>query len=101
LYLRGVLTVNDQALRRIILDTASDLAKDFAYYDRKEDEDLRRGAIEQALADGMVSLDDILIAFRTELISELDLDAPSTSPPSTSTSDGSPESTESTTEKLD
>jgi len=55
------------ALRRSILDTAGDLMASFLYYDRKEDDDLPRGSIEQAIADGVVSVDEILSEFRKEL----------------------------------
>lgn len=46
-------------------------ALDMIFDDRKEDEDLPRGAIEAAIAAGEVTLDDILIAFRTKLIEAL------------------------------
>lgn len=59
--------------RQLILDTAADLAKNFIIYGRIEDEDLPGGEIEDALEAGEVTLDDILIAFRTQLTEELHL----------------------------
>lgn len=43
----------------IIQDTVADLASKFMYYDRKEDEDLPVGAIEEALKAGEVSVDQL------------------------------------------
>lgn len=50
--------------REIILATASDLVSNFMYYDRKEDEDLPRGAIEAAISSGEITVDDIVSVFR-------------------------------------
>lgn len=50
--------------REHILSTASDLMSNFLYYDRKEDEDLPRGAIEEAVADGEITTDEIMAIFR-------------------------------------
>lgn len=58
-------------LRQVILDTVSDLAADFMYYDRKEDEELPRGAIEDAVTSGVVSVDEIVNHFRAELTRKL------------------------------
>lgn len=44
-----------------------DLVCDFLYYDRKEDEDLPRGAIEKAITDGVTSAEEIVARFKKEL----------------------------------
>ena len=51
-------------LKTHILDTADDLVSMFLYYDRKEDEDLPRGAIDKAVATGVVTVDEIVNRFR-------------------------------------
>jgi hypothetical protein len=48
----------------LILDTVTDLVSMFMYYDRKEDEDLPRGEIEEAIAFGEVTVDEIVARFR-------------------------------------
>lgn len=58
-------------MRQIILDTVTDLAADFAHYDRKEDEELPRGAIEAAVQQGEISIDEIVTHFRSELVKAL------------------------------
>jgi hypothetical protein len=50
--------------REIILATVSDLATDFMYYDRKEDDSLGRGEIEAAIAAGEISAEEIAAEFR-------------------------------------
>jgi hypothetical protein len=57
--------------RQTILDTASDTMSRFLYDDRKEDEDLRRGEIGEALAAGEVTIKELLEIFRASLTSEL------------------------------
>jgi hypothetical protein len=52
---------------QIILNCVSDLVGKFLYYDRKGDEELPVGAIEKAVADGEISVDAIVEAFRAEL----------------------------------
>lgn len=51
----------------VITDVVSDLVSDFLYYDRKEDEDLPRGAIQEAIAAGEITVEDILKHFEREL----------------------------------
>lgn len=53
--------------RDVILATAKDAARSFAYYGRKDDEDLPPGAIEEALDREEVTLDEIVDAFRHDL----------------------------------
>ena len=52
--------------RQYILDTVSDLVGAFLYYDRKEDKDLPRGAIQEAIRAGEISVDEIIDAFRED-----------------------------------
>lgn len=49
--------------RQKILNVADDLMSDFLYYDRKEDEDLPRGAIEEAIRNGEITCDEIVEVF--------------------------------------
>lgn len=53
--------------RDTILGRARDLAAALLYYDRKEDEDLGEGQIEQAIRAGEVSVEEIVEAFRAAL----------------------------------
>ena len=53
--------------RGIILDTLSDLISGFLYYDRKEDDDLGVGEIEKAIADGEITVDELVAEFRNAL----------------------------------
>jgi hypothetical protein len=55
--------------RERIEDVAEDLAGHFLYYDRKEDEDLPRGQIEEALATGEITIEEIVTIFRDGLLS--------------------------------
>ena len=49
--------------REHILWTISDLVSDLMYYSRKEDEDLPASAIEQAVAAGEITVEEIIAAF--------------------------------------
>lgn len=53
--------------RRLIIDAAGDLVSKFLYYDRKEDEDLPVGAIEQAFAMSEIDVEELVTMFRVEL----------------------------------
>lgn len=53
--------------REFIIAEVSDLVDNFLYYDRKEDETLPRGSIEEAIKAGEVSVDEIVEVFRREL----------------------------------
>ena len=55
--------MNDEELKAVILGTVEDLVSNFLYYDRKEDEDLPIGAIEDAVKRGVVSVEDIVAQF--------------------------------------
>jgi hypothetical protein len=53
-----------QRLRKLALDTASDVAGEFCYYGRKEDEDLPLEALQEAFDTGAVTIDDVVDEFR-------------------------------------
>lgn len=54
-------------IKHLILITLEDTVGRFLCYDRKEDQDLPRGAIEQAVKDGEITIDDMVALFRKEL----------------------------------
>ena len=54
-------------MKDLILNTVDDLVGSFLYYDRKEDEELPRGAIDQAVADGEITVEEIVERFRAGL----------------------------------
>lgn len=54
-------------MKDLILLTVTDLVSAFTYYDRKEDEELPRGAIESAIERGEITIDEIVEHFRAEL----------------------------------
>lgn len=58
-------------MRQQILDTIHDMVQDFLYYDRKKDEQLPVGAIDQAIANGEISVDEIVEAFKAHLIENI------------------------------
>lgn len=58
-------------LRSHILDTFADAISGILYYDRKEDSNLPVGAIEQAIADGVVTVDELVEKFRASLENSL------------------------------
>lgn len=53
--------------RELILCTISDCVSDLMYYDRKEDEYLEDGAIEAAIENGEITVDEMVERFRSEL----------------------------------
>jgi len=57
--------------RELIEDTIQDLVGSFLYYDRKEDEDLSVREIENAIAEGEISVDEIVSLFRKFLTTNL------------------------------
>lgn len=50
-----------------------DGVSDLLYYDRKEDEDLPRDAIEGLVAEGILSVDEMVDHFRKHLIKGLEV----------------------------
>lgn len=57
--------------RELILDTVDDLVARFVYYDRKEDESLPVGAIEEALANDEILVSDMIDHFAAILTKAL------------------------------
>ena len=53
--------------RQHIINCVDDLVADLMYYDRKECEDLPRGAIEQAVQMGAISVDEMCERFCEQL----------------------------------
>ena len=58
--------------RSHILNVVDDAVSNFLYYDRKEDEELPRGAIELAIKDKDISVDEIVAFFKAKLIEGLE-----------------------------
>ncbi len=61
------MAVADEHLKNLILCTITDMTGDFMYYDRKDDEDLPRGKIEEAVKKGLVTIDEMVERFRKVL----------------------------------
>lgn len=57
--------------KQLILGTVGNLVKDFLNYDRRYDEELPRGIIEQAIKDGTVTIGEIMEAFEKELMESI------------------------------
>ena len=51
-----------------VANTIDDLVANFLYYDRKGDEVLRLGQIENQLKKGTLSIDEIVLRFKQQLI---------------------------------
>ena len=58
-------------MKEIILLEVKDTVYRLMYEHRKEDEELPRGAIEQAIKDGIITVDEIVNTFKEELIKGL------------------------------
>ena len=58
--------------KQIILDTISDMISELLYYDRKEDEELGVGDIEQAIKDGVITVDEILTFIKDKIEAEVE-----------------------------
>lgn len=54
-------------MKKDILSRVGDLVSNFLYYDRKEDEELPVGAIDDAIKDGVISVDEIVNKFSQQL----------------------------------
>lgn len=54
-------------MKQIILNTISDLCSNFLYYDRKEDEELSMGQLNEAVKSGEITVDEMVNAFRKHL----------------------------------
>ncbi len=54
-------------LKNYILATVQDLCANFLYYDRKEDDDLSAEDLEDAVKNGIVTIDEMVEEFRNQL----------------------------------
>jgi hypothetical protein len=59
--------MENESIKEHILGLISDTISDLLYYDRKEDDDLPRGAIEAAIKRGDITVDEIVAKFKEEL----------------------------------
>lgn len=59
-------------MKENILNTVTDLVGNFMYYDRKEDEDLPDGAIETAIRNGVITIDEIVDKFKSDILESLE-----------------------------
>ncbi len=73
-------TPEQEQLRKLILDTVSDLGADFMYYDRKSDEKLTPGMIQKGVAIGAVTIDEIVHAFRAQVQMGMEERCPAVTP---------------------
>ncbi len=55
--------------KQIIQATLADLVSNFLFYDRKEDQDLPRGAIDDAIEQEEITIDEMVSQFRDLLTS--------------------------------
>lgn len=58
-------------IKRRVFNTIADLVADFLYYDRKEDEDLPKEAIENAIKAGSITATEIVDQFEKELLKSI------------------------------
>ncbi len=57
----------NKSTKEHVMGVIDDLISDFLYYDRKEDEDLPRGVIEESIKNGEFTVDDLVQKFKTAL----------------------------------
>jgi hypothetical protein len=57
----------EKSRKEKILDTIGDSVSDLLYYDRKEDEELPLGAIQEAIREQEITLDEMVAHFKEEL----------------------------------
>ena len=62
-----LLPISSMATRARVFGTVADLVSNLLYYDRKEDEELSVGAIDKAVSDGVISIEEIVNHFRNHL----------------------------------
>lgn len=61
----------DKRIRKLVKDEVCDLVADFLYYDRKDDEELEMGMIQEGIAHKAITTDEIVALFRDELTKAL------------------------------
>ena len=59
--------MEERTIKEEVIATIGDLCSDFLYYDRKEDEDLSMDKLNKAVADGEVTVDEMVAEFRKNL----------------------------------
>lgn len=59
------------ATKEFILGVVQDAVADLLYYNRKEDEELPVGAIEEAIKDGVLTVEEIVREFKADLINAM------------------------------
>jgi hypothetical protein len=59
-------------IKSSILDTVDDSVSNLLYYDRKDDEELPRGAINDAVRDRVVTVEEMVAQFEVSLRQGLD-----------------------------
>ncbi len=62
-----MLNIMSETWRQHILNAISDLVSDFVYYDRKSDEDLRVGSIEESIKLNEITVNEIIEAFKNAI----------------------------------
>lgn len=58
-------------MKEIILNEICDLVTGFLYYDRKDDEELNAQDLKDAITNGVISINDIVEHFKSQLIEQL------------------------------
>ena len=53
--------------KKLIINAISDLCINFLFYDRKEDEELTMEVLNRAVREGIITIDDMVLEFRTNL----------------------------------
>lgn len=64
--------MNDEELVQTIKDTVRDCILDLLVYDRKEDEDLPVNSIQDAIRNGLISVEEILDLMEEEITSSIE-----------------------------
>ena len=60
-------------MKQIIMNTIDDAVSNFLYYDRKEDEELPLGSIEEAIKSGDITYGEIVERFKEQLLKGIDI----------------------------
>ena len=60
--------MTNEETKEYIFGSVEDLVSNFLYYDRKEDEDLPVGKIEELIEDKTISIDELVERFRQALL---------------------------------
>ena len=63
--------MNNEETKELIFGSVGDLVSNFLYYNRKEDEDLPVGKIEELIGDKTISIDDLVERFRQALLENI------------------------------